>query len=482
MTTRIIWLGSAAVLLSLAFLAGCGRNKKEAEPKDGGAAITAPVPDGTKPVEEGDKPVKDGVKGVGEGPKVPLPVATVFEAIELSRRLVKEPDFATPFLNKPVQIEGVIVSVDLRPGGFDPDDARVILQGAADDADKNKHVKIICGLRDKAGVAKIGPGQTVTIEGTFLYAAPTVWLMKATVVKAGPVAVTQVEMERRLGDEPKTIEALEALGAQVERNRYGKVEKLRLPKGLVAEGQVKAEVLAEMVKLSEIGELWLRGTRISDAGLACVKKLTKVGGLDLYDTKVTDAGLAQLKGLSSLRRLRLSYSQQTERSAVSDAGLAHLVGLDLEELAVEKANVTDAGLAHLAGFTGLRSLELSHNKISDDGFALLKNLGKLQVLKLSGTKITDKTVTSIGRLRELTRLEVANCQVSDDGVAALASLTKLVELNLRSTFITDASLRHVEKMRLLKTLELSRDVKATEEGVMKLKEVLPDLEVVVSDE
>src|SRR5262249_34457680 len=207
-----------------------------------------------------------------------------------------------PLLNKQVRIEGVVAAVDLHPAGKDPDDARVTLYGSTDDPDQRKHVKVVCGLRDKAGAAKVGPGQKVTIQGSFLYAPPFVLLSEATVVEAGPVNLTQVEIERRLQGEPRTLEALEALGAEVKKDGDGKAGMVRLRNDhLTEKGEVKPEVLAELEKLSRIGELKLRNTRISDSGLGFVKKLSKLGGLDLYDTKIGDAGLAHLKDLRSLR-------------------------------------------------------------------------------------------------------------------------------------------------------------------------------------
>src|SRR5262249_51712509 len=195
-------------------------------------------------------------------------------------------------------IEGVVAAVDLRPSGND--DAKVTLKGATDDPDRKKHLQIVCGLRDRAGAEKVGVGQRVTIQGSFLYAPPFVLLSNAAVVTAGAVGVTQAEWERRLRDEAKTIEALKTLlqpqPGDFETNRFGKVAKIRLRGAAVTEeGRIKPDVLAELEKLTEIGELWLRNTGVSDEGLAFVKKLTKLDGLDLYDTKISDAGLAHLK-------------------------------------------------------------------------------------------------------------------------------------------------------------------------------------------
>src|SRR5262249_25546743 len=190
MTIGTLWLASV-LAMALALATGCG--KKPPAKSDPGT-VTPPV----NPVKDGTKPIpdKDG-NSVPDFPKVEKPPAPLFDAVELTRKFVKEPDAANPLLNKQVRIEGVVAAVDLHPAGKDPDDARVTLYGSTDDPDQRKHVKVVCGLRDKAGAAKVGPGQKVTIQGSFLYAPPFVLLSEATVVNAGPVAVTQAEIERR---------------------------------------------------------------------------------------------------------------------------------------------------------------------------------------------------------------------------------------------------------------------------------------------
>ena len=62
----------------------------------------------------------------------------------------------------------------------------------------------------------------------------------------------------------------------------------------------------------------LKGTQVTDIGLAHLEGLTKLQSLDLYGTKVTDAGLERLKGLSELQVLWVGDTE------VTDAGLEHL--------------------------------------------------------------------------------------------------------------------------------------------------------------
>ena len=100
---------------------------------------------------------------------------------------------------------------------------------------------------------------------------------------------------------------------------------------------------------AKLRELFMEGTRITDAGLEDVGRLSQLQCLDLATTRVNDAGLARLTGLRKLTELNL-----------------------------RETRVTDAGVAHLAGLTSLESLDLSGTKVSDNGMVYLKGLSRLQ--------------------------------------------------------------------------------------------------------
>lgn len=57
--------------------------------------------------------------------------------------------------------------------------------------------------------------------------------------------------------------------------------------------------------------VYLKATKITDAGLVHLKGLTKLQSLELDDTKITDSGLLHLKGLTNLRVLKLKGTRVT---------------------------------------------------------------------------------------------------------------------------------------------------------------------------
>lgn len=151
--------------------------------------------------------------------------------------------------------------------------------------------------------------------------------------------------------------------------------------------------LAAMKKIQELGGQVLElaqndkrlevayyqaGTKATDEALVPVKDLAaRLYSLNLRGTGITDAGLAQIKEIRSLVRLHL------EKTPLTDAGLEHLAGLEnLEYLNVYGTAVTDAGLKKLVGLKKLKSLYVWQTQVTDAGVAELKAaLPELKIIR-----------------------------------------------------------------------------------------------------
>ncbi|MGA2257086.1 MAG: hypothetical protein ABSG53_20735 [Thermoguttaceae bacterium] len=102
------------------------------------------------------------------------------------------------------------------------------------------------------------------------------------------------------------------------------------------------EQLKGLKRLSQLHELCLEGTQITDAGLENLKGFTQLQDLELEDTKITDAGLEHLKGCRQLEYLSLTGTP------IADAGLVRLEAMSqLKRLWLEGTKVTDVGLKKL---------------------------------------------------------------------------------------------------------------------------------------
>ncbi len=127
---------------------------------------------------------------------------------------------------------------------------------------------------------------------------------------------------------------------------------------------------------------------------------------------MNDAGLANLKGLPVIH-LRLG-------SAVSDAGLVHIAGLDsLERLGLSKTNITDAGMIHLAGLDSLKYLALRGTTIGDNGLRRLQGLDSLKELYLAKTNVTDSGLDYLKKLNRLSLLDLRSTHITAEGLTAI---------------------------------------------------------------
>ena len=97
-----------------------------------------------------------------------------------------------------------------------------------------------------------------------------------------------------------------------------------------------------------------------------------------------DGELAQLGSIgSNIVQLHLGYSQ------VTDAGLSHLKQMpNLEILHLQKTSITDAGITHLKGLRNLKFLNLYDTQVTDHCLESLKTLPALRSLYLWGTNVS----------------------------------------------------------------------------------------------
>jgi hypothetical protein len=209
---------------------------------------------------------------------------------------------------------------------------------------------------------------------------------------------------------------------------------------LIGSGKLKDDDLRCLAAFPSLTDLYLGRTAVSDAGLAHLVGLKHLVMIGLIGTKITDAGLGSLAGLKELRVLYLADT------AVSDAGLKQLADLhDLRILLLSETKVTDAGLRSLAGLARLRTLDLDETKITDAGLDVLRSFPALSVLSLDGTAVSDAGLKELGRLENLTILELNETKVTDAGLLELNGLKRLRQLQVVGTRVTDAGVKQLKE-------------------------------------
>jgi serine/threonine protein kinase len=255
--------------------------------------------------------------------------------------------------------------------------------------------------------------------------------------------------------------------------------------------------LAKFKSLSKLQELYAGGTNVGDKGLEPLRGATKLQIVVLNGTQVRDASVIIFKDKVELHTLNLAntrvsneglkpFADRPKLNAVakpvvlpavvwslrSFAAWSKLRSLDLGQTAV-----TDAGLIHLKGLDELAVLSLSSTQVRGPGLAQLKRLRKLTNLTLDATPIDDAGLKGVGDLTPLTSLSLLGCRnFTDEGVVSLRKLRGLKTLILQNTSIGDQALVELEALKTLETLNLAQTMpRVTEEGVAKLKKALPKL-------
>jgi internalin A len=186
----------------------------------------------------------------------------------------------------------------------------------------------------------------------------------------------------------------------------------------------------------------LSSTMITDDAFESIQRLSP-GSLNLSHTKITDAGFYWLKSLSTkhidvsatrvgddgLRQIAALFASQTpfqhelnlSESAVTDAGLVHLQGLDFDKLGLSRTTVSDLGIAHLEKAKRIGELDLADTQITDKGAEAFPHINSLYGLVISRTQISDAALMHIKQMPDLCGLDVSGTRVTKAGVQDLQS-------------------------------------------------------------
>ncbi len=167
-------------------------------------------------------------------------------------------------------------------------------------------------------------------------------------------------------------------------------------------------------RLTGLLHLQLNNCKITDVGLARLKDLSKLQYLDLnWQPGITDKGLEVVRGMRQLGQISMI------QTSVTDAGLEHLRGLPLQDLALNSTKISDAGMKHISEFKALGVLGISHTSVTDEGVSQLRTLSNLRMLSLAKTSVTDRALEHLTGMPLLRELVVFDTKVTKQGIAAL---------------------------------------------------------------
>lgn len=196
------------------------------------------------------------------------------------------------------------------------------------------------------------------------------------------------------------LELLGLMGDWVQYKTLTGIAPLHQLKGLqIIDAPNAAVLFPNLEKLSNLRQLFVaRAPRIDDGGSESLAGLTEMKDLVLAGTSVSDDTLLHVSNLVALERLDLSHTN------ITDQGLIHLARLRrLRSLNLGSTKVTDAGLSSLSHLNELEWLQLWPAAITDDGLEALRPLSSLTLLSVG----PDITKAGADRLR----LALPSCEV-----------------------------------------------------------------------
>ncbi len=235
------------------------------------------------------------------------------------------------------------------------------------------------------------------------------------------------------------------------------------------------EGLAPLAKLSGLSDLTLAHTEMKGSGLSALANLP-IRSLVIVSRAVDDEQLSSLGAFSSLTDLELDCQE------LSLAQMPYLAQLSqLERLAALRTPVGENGLESLRGLDKLKVLELSSPDMDDGSISALNTLVGLQEAELSRGKFTNEGIKSLA-LPNLTLLSLAVCSgITDEGLANLAGMPNLEVLRLDGGGVSGKDFTGLKVLpKLRRVYIMANQFKGNDESIQRLKEILPDCEVVIT--
>jgi Leucine-rich repeat (LRR) protein len=144
-------------------------------------------------------------------------------------------------------------------------------------------------------------------------------------------------------------------------------------------------------------------------------------------------------------------------SWINDADLRALAAFpELTRINLSHTRITDIGFAHLKNLKNVQSVNLYYaEQIGDGALAAMKNWKQLRELNLRGTKVTDAGLLHLSQLTLLESLDIGFALITDGGFEPLTALPGLRSLAVGGNKVTDVGLNSLRLMPALTSLDLS---------------------------
>ncbi|MCA2964970.1 MAG: hypothetical protein INH40_13785 [Acidobacteriaceae bacterium] len=195
-------------------------------------------------------------------------------------------------------------------------------------------------------------------------------------------------------------------------------------------------MFAAMLLLAVVGPMdWVKEV----GGTATADAQGRIVALDLSRTWVNDSDLQRVGTFTELRTLDLSHTR-----------------------------VTDLGFVHLKKLRNVTAVNLYYAELVGDGAcAVMKLWPKLQTLNMRGTKVTDTGVAHLAGHAGLESIDVGFALFTDNGVELLATMPKLRHVAYGGNKMTDVGLSPLKLILTLRELDLG-GLQRTDSGLWQV--------------
>ncbi|HEY9712390.1 MAG TPA: hypothetical protein V6C72_02905, partial [Chroococcales cyanobacterium] len=193
-----------------------------------------------------------------------------------------------------------------------------------------------------------------------------------------------------------------------------------------------------------ISTLSLANLPVSDLDLTYLESLTDLDGLTLYDDdEITDDGITSILKLKNLSNLELGGTRVTGRGISRLSALVKLRVLRLDRIVLDRE-----GLQVFAKLPALAYLTLGNSELTDGKLAEMQNLKSLTFLSLHANPgITAAGMKYLIGDRALENLELNGCSIGPQAIKYLKQLK-----NLKNLTITLSGWSAADKSALVKAL------------------------------
>jgi hypothetical protein len=185
--------------------------------------------------------------------------------------------------------------------------------------------------------------------------------------------------------------------------------------GLGGNSQIDGSGLKHLVELPELRVLYFGSTNFDTKMAESISGLGSLNLLDINTSLISDDALISIAKIKSLRDLCLT------NNAITDSGIQHLKGMDIETLRLNETDVSDGCIDSLLELKSLKVLDLDSCSITDSGVSKLVEIPNLQMLNMNNLNVSLEAMSKLAELYELQDLKIHGVSLTPEEINELKS-------------------------------------------------------------